>query len=165
MLAERRRNCQPPHSLHETTQHRYCRCRPLVVTFFCYEFGTLSCAARLAKVPHFCTNYCRDWNCSPVFSPCDIWTLIGWHLSFWGCKRHQAARPDSGITVQRHEERKWTNNSGLQRQFFFFYLQKGTKENNTQPLRKNYNSNKNHMGAASLRSTWCLRSTPSTLQA
>ena len=29
----------------------------------------------------------------------------------------------------------------------FFNLQKGTKENNTQPLRKNYNSNKNHMGA------------------
>ena len=29
----------------------------------------------------------------------------------------------------------------------FFNLQKGTKENNTQSLRKNYNSNKNHMGA------------------
>ena len=75
-----------------------------------------------------------------MISPDDIWALISWYLSFWGCKRHQAARPDSN-------------------------LQKGTKENNTQPLRKNYNSNKNHMGAARLRPTWCLRSTLSTLQA
>ena len=29
----------PPHSLHETTQHRYCRCRPLAVAFVYYEFG------------------------------------------------------------------------------------------------------------------------------
>ena len=54
------------------------------MTFVYYEFGTLSCATKLTKVPHFCTNYCRDWNCSPVMSPGDIWTLIGWHLSFLG---------------------------------------------------------------------------------
>ena len=61
-------------------------CKTLVVTFVYYEFGTLSCVTKLTKVPHFCTNYCRDWNCSPVISPGDIWTLIGWHLSIWGCK-------------------------------------------------------------------------------
>ena len=80
-------------------KHRYCRCRPLIVTFVYYEFGTLSCATKLMKVPHFCTNYCRDWNCSPMISPGDIWTLITWHLSFWGCKRHQAARPDSLVLL------------------------------------------------------------------
>ena len=32
-------------------------------------------------------------------------------------------------------------------------------------LAKNYNGNKNHMGAAPLRPTWCLQSTLSTLQA
>ena len=80
-------------------KHRYCRCRPLVVTFVYYECGTLSCATKLAKVPLFCTNYCRDWKCSPVISPGDICSLIGWHLSFWGCKRRQAARPDSLVLL------------------------------------------------------------------
>ena len=67
-------------------KHRYCRCRPLVVTFVYHEFGTLCCATKLAKVPHFCTNYCSDWKCSPVISSGDICSLISWHLSFWGCK-------------------------------------------------------------------------------
>ena len=80
-------------------KHRYCHCRPLVVTFVYYEYGPLSCATKLTKVPHFCTDYCRDWNYSPVISPGDIWTLISWHLSFWGCKRHQAARPDSLVLL------------------------------------------------------------------
>ena len=87
MLAERRPNCQPPHSLHETTQ-RYCRCRALVVTFVYYEFGTLSCATKLAKVPHTFVQIIADWKCSPVISPGDICPLISWYLSFWGCKRH-----------------------------------------------------------------------------
>ena len=81
--------CQPLHSSRETTQHRYCRCRPLVVTFVYHEFGTLSCATKLAKVTHFWTNYCRDWKCSPVISPGDICSLISWRLSFWGCKRQE----------------------------------------------------------------------------
>ena len=80
-------------------KHRYCRCRPLVVTFVCYEFSTLSCATKLAKVPHFCEKYCRDWKCSPAISPGDICSLISWHPSFWGCKRHQAARPDSLVLL------------------------------------------------------------------
>ena len=67
-------------------KHRYCCCRPLVVTFVYHEFGTLCCATKLAKVPHFCTNYCSDWKCSPVISSGDICSLISWHLSFWGCK-------------------------------------------------------------------------------
>ena len=42
-LAERRPNC------HYMKQFklRYCRCRPLVVPFVYYEFGTLSCAIKL----------------------------------------------------------------------------------------------------------------------
>ena len=60
-------------------KHRYCRCRPPVVTFVYCEFGTLSCATKLEKVPHFCTKYSRDWQCSPVISPDDIGALISWH--------------------------------------------------------------------------------------
>ena len=63
-------------------KNRYCHCWPLVVTFVYYEFGTLSSATKLDKVPHFCTKYSRDWKCSPVISPDDIWTLISWYLHF-----------------------------------------------------------------------------------
>ena len=80
-------------------KHKYCHCWPLVVTFVYYEFGTLSCATKLEKVPHFCTKYSRDWKCSPVISPDDIWALISWYLSFWGCKRHQTARQDSLVLL------------------------------------------------------------------
>ena len=71
MLAERR-PVNPHIHYMKQLKHRYYRCRPLVVTFVYYEFGTLSCVTKLTKVPHFCTNYCRDRNCSPVISPGDI---------------------------------------------------------------------------------------------
>ena len=80
-------------------KNRYCHCWPLVVTFVYYEFGTLRSATKLEKVPHFCTKYSRDWKCSPVISPDDIWTLISWYLSFWGCKCHQTARQDSLVLL------------------------------------------------------------------
>ena len=88
-----------PH-IHYTKQlkHRYCCCRPLVVTFVCYEFGTLSCATKLEKGPHFWTKYSRDWKCSSVISPDDIWALICWHLSFWGCK---------GLLVSLYDNLTW----------------------------------------------------------
>ena len=39
-----------PHIHHmKQLKHRYCRCRPLVVTFVYYEFGTLSCATKLGR--------------------------------------------------------------------------------------------------------------------
>ena len=82
MPAECRPDCQPPQ-----LKHRYCSCRPKVVTFVYYEFSTLSCATKLEKVPHFCTKYSRDWKCSPVIFPDNIWALTSWYLSFWGCKR------------------------------------------------------------------------------
>ena len=89
-----------------------------------------------------------------MISSGDIWTLIGWHLSFWGCKRHQAARPDSLVLLcsaikkgNRPTTLAYSDNFSLN------------------CLAKNYNSNKNHMGAAPLRPTWCLQSTLSTLQA
>ena len=44
MLAERRPNCQ-----HEQLKHRYYRCRPLVVTFVYYEFGTLRLCNQINK--------------------------------------------------------------------------------------------------------------------
>ena len=79
--------------------------------------------------------------------------LISWHLSFWGCKRHQAARPDSLVLLcsamkkgNRPTTLAYSDNFSLN------------------CLAKNYNSNKNHMGAAPLRPTWCLQSTLSTLQ-
>ena len=76
------------HSIHcvKELKHKYCHCWPLVATFVYYEFSTLSCATKLEKVPHFCTKYSRDWKCSRVISSDDIWALISWHLSFWGCK-------------------------------------------------------------------------------
>ena len=79
-------------------KHRYCCCGPLVVTFVCYEFGTLSCATKLEEVPHFWTKYSRDWKCSSVISPDDIWALICWHLSFWGCK---------GLLVSLYDNLTW----------------------------------------------------------
>ena len=89
-----------------------------------------------------------------MISPGDIWTLIGWHLSFWGCKCHQAARPDSLVLLcsamkkgNRPTTLAYSDNFSLN------------------CLAKNYNSNKNHMGAAALWPTWCLQSTLSTLQA
>ena len=134
-------------------KHRYCRCRPLVVTFVYYEFGPLSCATKLTKVPHYCTNYCRDWNCSPVISHGDICNLISWHLSFLGCKRHQAARPDC-LVLLCSAMKTGNRPTTLVDSDKFFNLQKGIQENNTELLRKNYNSNKNLMGAAHLRPTW-----------
>ena len=65
--------------------------------------------------------------------------------------------------MQRHKERKQTKNSGLQRHFFFFFLK--CRKTKLKCLAKTNNSNKNHMGAAALRPTWCLQSTLSTLQA
>ena len=133
MLGECRPNCQPLHSSHETTQHRYCRCRPLVVIFVYYAFGTLSCVTELEKVPHFCTNYSRDWKCSPVISPDDIWALIGWHFHFGAVNATKqqdqtlwcyCAAPWRKETDQQH--------SDLQRHIF--NMQKRTKENNTQQL-------------------------------
>ena len=53
-------------------KHKYCRCRPLIVTLVYYEFSTLICATKLERVPHFCTKYSRDWKCSPVISSDDI---------------------------------------------------------------------------------------------
>ena len=55
-------------------------------------FSTLSWTTKLEKVPHFCAKYSRGWKCWPVISPDAICVLISWHLSFWGCKCHQAAR-------------------------------------------------------------------------
>ena len=52
--------CQPPTFI-KWNKHRNSCCRPLVVTFLYYAFGTLSCATKLKKVPHISTNYCRDW--------------------------------------------------------------------------------------------------------
>ena len=50
-----------PHIHHmKQLKHRYCCCRPLVVTFVYYPFGTLSCATKLEKVPLFCTKYSID---------------------------------------------------------------------------------------------------------
>ena len=66
--------------------------------------------------------------------------------------------------MQRHKERKQTNNSGLKPQVFLVFLY-NLQKNNTLLLSKNYNSNMKHMGAAALRPTWCLQSTLSTLQA
>ena len=94
----------------------------------------------------------------------DICNLISWHLSFLGCKRHQAARPDC-LVLLCSAMKTGNRPTTLVDSDKFFNLQKGTQENNTELLRKNYNSNKNHMGAARLRPTWCLRSTLSTLQA
>ena len=63
MLAERR-SVNPHIHYMKQLKHRYCHCRPLVATHvyneFYYEFSTLSCAAKLDKVPHFCTKYSRD---------------------------------------------------------------------------------------------------------
>ena len=93
-------------------KHKYCCCRWLVVTFVYYEFGTLSCATNLEKVPPFVPNIPETENV-PQWSPQTTWALISCHLSFWGFHFHlgvfilglsfyfifhQAARPDSVIT-------------------------------------------------------------------
>ena len=61
-LAER---CPVNPHIHYMKQfkRRYCRCRPLVVTFVYYEFGTLSCAIKLTKVPHCAeTENVHQWS-------------------------------------------------------------------------------------------------------
>ena len=80
-----------PKFIHETTRHGYCRCRPLVVTFVCYEFGRLSCTTKLEKEPHFVPNIPETKNVPEwcPLSPDDVWALISWHLSFSGCKRQE----------------------------------------------------------------------------
>ena len=51
-------------------KHKYCRCWPLVVTFVYYEFGTLSCATKLEKVPQY--SRLKMFTCD----------LLWWHMSF-----------------------------------------------------------------------------------
>ena len=97
MLAEHR--LINPHIYYmKQLKHKYCCCRWLVVTFVYYEFGTLSCATNLEKVPPFVPNIPETENV-PQWSPLMTWALISWHLSFWGCKCHQAARPDSLVLL------------------------------------------------------------------
>ena len=70
-----------------------------------------------------------------MISPGDTCYLIGWHLSFWGCKRHQAARPDSLVllcSAMKKEQQLWPTATKKKKK----KLQKGTKENNTQQLRE-----------------------------
>ena len=126
-------------------KHRYCRCRTLAVTFVYYEFGTLSCATKLTKVPHFCTNCCRDWNCSQKNA------IKQQDQTLWYC----CAAPCRKET----DDQLWPTAT------IFLTCRKEPRKTTLNHLEKNYNSNKIHMGAARLRPTWCLWSTLSTLQA
>ena len=64
MLAERRPVNPHIHYMKQLNIVRYCRCRPLVVTFVYCEFGTLSCATKLEKVPPFVPNILETENVS-----------------------------------------------------------------------------------------------------
>jgi len=91
-------------AIHHVKQlkHRYCCCRPPIVTFIYYEFSALSCATKLEKVPHFCTKYSRERL--KKFTPADIWALISWHLSFWGCKHQEHKDPQMTYKLGRTKE-------------------------------------------------------------
>ena len=90
-------------------KHRYCRCRPLFVTFVYCEFSTLSCATKLEKVPHFCTKYSK----LTVFTSYLPW----WHKSF----NQLAPFFELFFSVALKEQFHWIENEWNRFSFFFSF--------------------------------------------
>ena len=66
-----------PFNLHihyrKQLKHKYCRCRPLVVTFVYYEFSTLlKLCNQSRESTTLLLQISRDWKCPPVISPDDM---------------------------------------------------------------------------------------------